>query len=62
MRARLGHLRSGCLILGPSPQSLADWQLLEGIGRVGSVMIAVSSRNPITLHDTDVIYEPGGAL
>jgi hypothetical protein len=29
---------------------------------VGSVMIAVSSRNPITLHHTDVIYEPGGAL
>jgi len=47
---------------GPSPQSLADWQSLEGIGRVGSVMIAVSSRNPITLHHTHVIYEPGGAL
>jgi hypothetical protein len=47
---------------GPVPESLADWQSLEGIGRVGSVMIAVSSLNPLTLHHTDVIYEAGGAL
>lgn len=47
---------------GPTTQSLADWQGLQGIGRVGSAMIAVSSLNELKLHQTDIIYEVGGPL
>jgi hypothetical protein len=48
MRARRDTSAWDTSSWGPAPQSLADWQSRGGIGRVGSVMIAVSSRNPIT--------------
>ena len=47
---------------GAGTENIADWQSLEGIGRVGSVLVAVASLNPLTLHHTDVIYETGGPL
>jgi hypothetical protein len=48
--------------VGPGAAIARHWQSLEGLGCVGSAIIAVSSRNPITLHHTHVTYEPGGAL
>lgn len=47
---------------GPTPIAISDWQMIEGYGRVASVVISVASRNSILLNQIDIQYEVGGVL
>src|SRR5262249_46778902 len=47
---------------GPAIAPLARWQSVQGLGAAGSVILGVTSLNPLTLNQIDVMYEPGGAL
>lgn len=47
---------------GPAPESISDWQMMEGIGRVGSIVLSTATRNYLLLNQVDIIFEPGGVL
>lgn len=47
---------------GPSIVPVSNWQSIQGIGQVGSVRMKVTSRSPLTWHQTDIMFETGGVI
>lgn len=47
---------------GPSIGSVFAWQGIQGIGKVASILLGISSRTPLTFHQADIIFETGGPI
>lgn len=45
---------------GAQTAAVSEWQCVEGIGQVGSIMIPVSSLSTLTVNHIDVLLEGGG--